>query len=181
KGIVDAIEEVRTDGKDRVVFVLKGGNADFAYLLDDYHLAMMPTKDGKADASGIGTGAYILDRLEYGVTAVVRKNPNYWKKWRGWFDTVEFLAIQDVTARTNALSTGEIHAMDRCDLKTTHLLERNPNLEIASITGTQHYTVPMLVNTPPFDNVDVRLALKYAVDREKLVETILRGYGAVAN
>ncbi|WP_342643150.1 ABC transporter substrate-binding protein [Rhodoligotrophos ferricapiens] len=181
KGIVDAIEDVKADGKDVVVFTLKGGNADFAYLLDDYHLAVLPTKDGKADASGVGSGAYILERIDYGVTAVVKKNPNYWKSGRGWFESVEFLAIKDVAARTNALTTGQIHAIDRCDLKTIHLLERNPKLEIISITGTQHYTLPMLVDHAPLDNVDVRLALKHAVDREKLVQTILRGYGAVAN
>lgn len=181
KGIVSAIEDIKADGKATVVFRLKGGNADFAYLLDDYHLAIMPTKDGEADPSGVGTGAYVLESIEYGVKATVRRNPTYWKPGRGWFESCEFLAIKDVAARTNALMTGEIHAMDRCDLKTVHLLERNKDIEIVSATGTQHYTVPMLVNLTPFNDVNVRLALKYAVDRQKLVDTILQGFGQVGN
>ena len=39
----------------------------------------------------------------------------------------------------------------------------------------------MLTDLAPFDNNDVRLALKYAIDREALVETILRGHGTVGN
>ena len=43
------------------------------------------------------------------------------------------------------------------------------------------YTFPMLCDTPPYDNVDVRLALKYSVDRKKLLDTVLRGYGVLGN
>ena len=39
----------------------------------------------------------------------------------------------------------------------------------------------MLLDTPPFDNYDVRMALKLAVDREELVQKVLSGHGAVAN
>ncbi|MGF7163067.1 peptide/nickel transport system substrate-binding protein [Rhodoligotrophos appendicifer] len=181
KGIVDPIKDIKADGKDTVVFTLSGGNADFAYILSDYHLPIMPTKDGKTDASGVGCGAYVLEGIEYGVTARAKKNPNFFRSDRGWFDSAEFLSVKDVAARTNALTTGEIHAMDRCDLKTVHLLERNQELEVVSVAGTQHYTVPMLVDTNPLSNVDVRLALKYAVDRQKLLDTILRGYGQLGN
>ena len=59
-----------------------------------------------------------------------KQNPNYFKSDKGWFDAVERLAIIDVTARTNALNTGEIHYMDRCDLKTLDMLKQNPNVVI---------------------------------------------------
>ena len=39
----------------------------------------------------------------------------------------------------------------------------------------------MLCDTPPYDNVDLRLALKYSVDRKALLETVLRGYGVLGN
>jgi peptide/nickel transport system substrate-binding protein len=182
KGVVDPIEDIKADGKDTVVFTLNGGNADFPYVLSDYHLAIMPSKDGKVDAtSGIGAGALKLKSFEPGVTTQLERNANYWKDGRGHFDSAEVLAIKDVTARTNALNTGQIHAMDRCDLKTVHLLKRNNKLEVTQVTGTQHYTMPMFVDVAPFDDVNVRMALKLAVDRKELVEKILRGFGAVGN
>ena len=182
KEILKPIKEVKADGKGTVVFELSGGSADFPFLVSDYHVAIMPAKDGKIDwQSGIGTGGYMLDSFEPGVRTTLKRNPNYWKSGRAHFDEAEVLVISDVTARTNALTTGEIDAMDQVDLKTAHLLKRNKKIKIQETSGTQHYTFAMHTNKAPFDNNDVRLALKYAIDREALVKTILRGHGVVGN
>ncbi len=182
KGVLASVESIKADGKDTVVFTLKEGSADFPYAASDYHITMLPSKDGKVSwEKGEGTGAYILENYEPGVKTVMKRNPNYWKEGAGNFDSVEILAIKDVVARTNALTSGEIHAMDRCDLKTVHLLKRNKAIRVEQETGTQHYSIPMITTGAPYDNNDVRLALKYAIDREAMVKTILRGYGEVAN
>ena len=182
KAILASIESVKADGKDTVVFKLSGGSADFPYLVSDYHVAIMPAKDGKLDPlSGVGTGSYILQSYEPGVRAKLKRNPNYWKAGRGHFDEAEALVITDVTARTNALSTGEIDAMDRSDIKTVHLLKRRKGIRIEETSGTQHFTFAMHTDKAPFDDNHVRLALKYAVDREALLKTILRGHGVLGN
>ena len=50
------------------------------------------------------------------------------------------------------------------------------------VPGTLHFTFPMRVDMAPFkDNNDLRLALKYAFDREDALKTILRGYGALGD
>ncbi len=183
KAIVEPIKSVKADGKNTVVFTLNGGNADFPVTVYDYHVQIMPANaDGTADwQSGTGTGAYIMDSYEPGVRAHLTKNPNYWDDSRGHFDEVEMITIADVVARTNALTTGAIDAMDRCDLKTVHLLERDSNVKVVEVTGTGHRTFPMFTDTAPFDNNHVRMALKHAIDREALVKTILKGHGAVGN
>lgn len=176
------IDDIRIDGSYTVVITLNGGNADFPYLVSDYHLPVMPSRDGKVNATdGIGCGAYIREVFDPGVRTLVKRNPNYWKSGRGWFDSVEFLVISDVGARTNALTTGEIHAMNGCDLKTLHLLKRNEGLEIASIKGGQHYSLPMNTTAVPYTDNNVRMALKHALDRKALLQTILHGHGEVAN
>ncbi|UCH73373.1 MAG: ABC transporter substrate-binding protein [Rhodospirillales bacterium] len=182
KAILDPIAEVTADGKDTVVFKLKTGNADFPFILSDYHVAILPAKDGKLDPmSGVGNGGYMVESYEPGVRTALKRHPNYWKSDRAHFDGAEVLAILDVAARTNALTTGEIDAMDRVDLKTAHLLKRNRNIRIEEVSGTQHYTFAMRTDTDPFTDNHVRLALKYAIDREALVKTILRGHGVVGN
>ena len=168
---------MKADGKNAVAITLREGNADFAFLLSDYHVAIMPADgDGVDWKSGVGTGAYKLESFEPGVRTTFKRNPNYYKSGAGHFDECEIITIADVAARTNALSTGEIDAMDRVDLKTAHLLKRRPGVKIVETSGTQHFTFTMRVDTPPFDNVDVRLALKYAIDREAVLKTILRGH-----
>lgn len=182
KGIVDPIKDVKADGKHTVVFTLKGGNADFPYIVSDYHLTIFPAgTQGKEFEKGIGTGGYILESWEPGVRALVKRNPNYWKQGRAHFDEVETLSIVDTNARTTALKTGQIDVMDRPDLKTLHLLKRSPGIQIIRKTSTTHFSVPMLTTIKPYDNNDARLGLKFAVDREQMLKTILRGYGSVGN
>lgn len=182
KGIVDPVADIKADGKYTVIFKLQEGNADFPFILSDYHLTIFPAgTQGKEFEKGIGTGPYTLVSHEPGVRALTKRNPNYFKEGRAHFDEVETLGIADVNARTNALKTGQIDAMNRCERKTLHLLKRTPGIQVIQTNGTKHYTVPMITTIKPYDNNDVRLALKYAVDREQLVKTVLRGYGTVGN
>lgn len=182
KGILSAVKDIRADGPDTVVFELEAGNADFPFVVNDYHLVIMQAKDGEADwQSGIGTGGYVLKSFEPGVRIELERNPDYFKPDRAHFDRISVIGIADNAARQAALIAGEVDVINRVDLKTSHLLARNPNVVIEEVTGTQHYTLPMISNAAPFDNNDVRLALKYALDRQALVDTILLGHGAVAN
>jgi len=91
------------------------------------------------------------------------------------------LSIIDPTARTNALTTGEVDVMDRPDLKTASRLGKKPGIVIEETTGYLHYTFPMRTDTAPFDDNNVRMALKHAVNREEIVEKILYGHGTVGN
>jgi len=182
KVILDPIEEMKADGKDTVVFKLREGNADFPFIVSDYHVLIMPAKDGGVDwRSGVGTGGYTLKSFDPGVRATLKRFANYFKSDRAHADEAELLAIVDVAARTNALVTGEIDAMDRVDLKTVNLLKRNKRVKIVEISGTQHYTFAMRTDTAPFDDNHVRLALKLALDREALIQTVLRGHGVLGN
>jgi peptide/nickel transport system substrate-binding protein len=182
KGILEPISGIKADGKDTVVFTLKSGSADFPFIISDYHLGIMPSKDGKVDAtSGVGSGSYAIDSYEAGVRTALKRNPNNWKSDRAHFDGAEVLAIVDAVARSNALTTGEVDAIDKVDLKTAHLLARNKKVRIEEVSGTQHFTFAMRTDTDPFKDNHVRLALKYALDREALVKTILRGHGVVGN
>ncbi len=183
KPIVKPITEMKADGPRTVVISLEAGNADFPFILSDYHLAIMPSKDGKViDAnSGIGTGAYKVKAFEPGVRAVLERTPNHWKSGIAHFDGAVLLSIVDGAARQNALITGEVDAIDSVDLKTVKLLKRKPGVKVFSVTGTQHYTFAMDTRVAPFKDNHVRLALKWAIDRGELVDKILQGYGSRGN
>ncbi len=182
KKLLEPITELKADGKDTVVVKLREGNADFPYLLSDYHVAIMPAVgDGVDWKSATGTGAFVLESYEPGVRTTLKRNPNFFKTGYGHFNEAEIIAIADVAARTNALTTGEIDAMDRVDLKTVNLLQRRKGIRVEETSGTQHYTFAMRTDTAPFDNNHVRLALKFAINRKALIRTILRGHGALGN
>ena len=181
KALLKDVTNIAINGND-VVFTLANPNANFPFIVSDYHFIILPVRDGKLDwASGIGTGGYIIDNYEPGVRAKLYRNTSYWKQDSAHFDEVEVISILDTVARQSAVMNGEVDAIGKVDLKTLHLLERNPSLDILETTGTLHYTFPMRCDAAPFDNYDFRMACKLSVDREELVTKILAGHGAIGN
>src|SRR5690349_9962372 len=183
KSVLAAVADIKADGKDTVVFTLNGGNADYPYIASDYHIPIMPAKpDGSADwQSNMRTGPFSFVSWDPGVRAKLKRNPNYHKSGKPYFDEVEFLTIGDVGARMNALTTGEVHWISRADLKTLDMLKKNPNVEISEVTGYGHYVFPMDVTQKPFDNVDVRNALKWAINREEIAKKVFLGHALPGN
>lgn len=181
--IVSSITEMKKTGDHQVQFTLAEGNADFPYLMSDYHLLMYPAGQiEEAIANGIGTGMYKVQSFDPGVRFVGTRVDSHYKDGEaGWFDELEFIAINDTTARMNALMTNQVDAINRIDFKTESLLKANPQIRIQEVTGNQHYTFPMLTNVAPFNDVNVRRALKYGINRQELVDKILLGHGQVAN
>ncbi len=179
--LVEPISNISIDG-DTIVFELTGGNADFPFHLSDLHLSIHPAKDDSIDwQSGDGCGSYIEKDVNFGVSMTMERNPNHWRDDVAFFDSIEMLSLVDQNTRTTGMVSGDVDMIDRLDLKTVNLLERNPNLKIHSIAGNQHFTFAMSSNQAPFDDNNVRQALKYAVNRQELVDKILFGYGSVGN
>ncbi|AZQ67927.1 ABC transporter substrate-binding protein [Silicimonas algicola] len=183
KGLVASVTDIKKDGDNRVIVELESGNADFPMIVSDYHLMIMPSENGElVDPNGMnGTGGYVLNAYDPGVRAQFTRNPNYWKEGRAHFDEVEMLSILDTTARQNAIMNGEVDYADTIDPKTVALLGRVPTLTILETTGTQHFTFPMRLDVEPFGNYDLRMALKYAINRQELVDKILLGHGVAGN
>ena len=180
KALIGGVAEIKAVDKHTVKFTLKEGDVDFPSLTTLFTLTIVP--DGTTDfEKGVGTGPYILERFEPGVGSLAKKNPNYFREDRGFFDEVEILAISDVTSRTNALITGEVDAMNFADYKTVGLLEKGNKVQVVRTQGKMHNLYPMRTDTAPFDNLDVRMALKYGIDREHFVKMILSGNGSVGN
>ncbi|WP_171227813.1 ABC transporter substrate-binding protein [Ruegeria sp. HKCCA4008] len=178
-GIMKEIESMKVDG-DVFSVTLNSPNADLPYLMADYHLIIQPDGGLENPSAGIGTGPYKLEVDEPGVRHVFRKFENYWAD-DAHFDSVEIIAINDSTARTAALQSGQVHLINRVEPKVAGLLGRAPGLSVQPTTGRGHYVFIMHSDTAPYDNLDLRLALKYAINREELVEKILQGYGSVGN
>jgi peptide/nickel transport system substrate-binding protein len=183
KPLVSPIVDIAVADPRTVVVRLAEGNADFPYLMSDYHLLIMPVVDGVVDwQSGNGTGGYILESFEPGVTIKLRRNPSYFKgDARAHFDTVQLINIPDATARQTALMAGEVDAISRVDVKTVSRLARVPDVRILETVGSQYSTILMDTTSPLFRDKDVRLAFKHAIDREQILNTALLGHGAIGN
>ncbi len=180
--IVDDIQDITRINDHKVRFTLTSGNADFPYLLSDYHLLMYPAGQiEEAMLSGIGTGLYRVEVFEPGQRFVGRRVENHYKDGTaGWFDRVEFVAMNDRALRMNALLTGQVDAVDRVDPAAVTRLSTHPSIRVIETSGNMHYSFGMRTDTAPFDDVNVRLALKHGIDRNAIVDDVLLGHGQVA-
>jgi peptide/nickel transport system substrate-binding protein len=180
KGLFSSVTDIKADGKDTVVVTLSSGSVDFANSLTDHHINIMPEKDGEADwRSGIGIGPFIIEAFEPGVRAILKRAPNSYKQ--AWFDSAEMIGVADVVARQAALTSSRVDLINRADLKTVQILGKQPGLKVEESAGRLHYSLPMDTTAEPFLNKDLRLALKYAIDREAILKTVFSGHGRIGN
>lgn len=182
KHLISGIDSVETDGKFTVKIALESGNADLPSLLSGYHFPIKPaSEDGIDWKSGLGCGGYVLTSFKPGVSASLKRFPGYWKTDRAWFESVEFQAIQDPSARTEGLRLGELDLISKPDATMLNDPAGLSNIDIEEYPGSRHNAFAMRMDREPFDNPDVRQALKWSIDRQELVQKILGGRGVIGN
>jgi peptide/nickel transport system substrate-binding protein len=182
-GILTGVDTVKADGANTVVVNLKGGDADFPFILSDYHILICPSNgDGSIDwQSGIGTGGYSLVDHDPGIRSFTKRNPNYWKEGKAHFDEIESLGLEDPSARTTALRTDTVDCIQKVELKTASRLAKLPGIKVIATTGNKQITLPMRTDLAPYDNNHVRMALKLIIQREEWLKKIAFGYGELGN
>nr|WP_250157517.1 ABC transporter substrate-binding protein [Tianweitania aestuarii] len=179
-GLLAGIQTIEERGGD-VVITLAEGNADLPLVLTDYHLQIQPNGGRDDPNAAIGTGPFKLVNFEPGIRAVFERNTDDWRDDRGFVDGVEIIVMNDSTARISALSAGQVDFINTIEPKVVPLLSRAPNVEILRSSGKGFYSFLMHCDTAPFDNDDLRLALKYAIDREAILTQAIGGFGTIGN
>lgn len=183
RSILAPIASLKKEGDNAFILELSAPNLDFPAILSEVHLPMLPVKDGKADfESGIGTGAYKLESFEPGISAKLTRFDGYWNAANaGFLDSVEVIVANDATARMNALRSGEVDVINKVEPTTARLLARMPGIVVKEVASGQHATMAMFCDTAPFKDVNVRMALKHAIDRDEIVKKVYMGMATIGN
>ena len=182
KALLSSVVDIKADGDHVIKIELDQGFADLPWVMTDYHLAMLPAnEDGSLDWNNQnGAGPYKIIEYDPGVGALLERHDG-WHNEGAYFDKVEISVLNDPNARQAALVSGDVDAISSVDLKTLALLQRHPEVEIDNVPSGSAITLPMFCDRAPFDNVDVRLALKHAINREEIIQKIVFGTGFPGN
>jgi peptide/nickel transport system substrate-binding protein len=180
-GLLRSVTHIDAVSQSQIRIQLSAPDSDFPFILTDYHILIVP--DGFEDwTKPIGTGAFEFESFQPGVRFTANRKRDYWKNGRGHVDRIELVAINDSNARVSALLSNQVDVVNAVDPKLVSLLERSSkNVQIIRSKSTSHVNMPMLCDVVPYNNNDFRLALKYAIDRKKILDIVLRGYGRLGN
>jgi peptide/nickel transport system substrate-binding protein len=124
-----------------------------------------------------GSGPYVLDTWERNVQVTLNANPNYW----GEAPAMQRVISQNVTELANLqalIETGDADIVQDLGPEQAAALEGNPDLTLVKADSTLLVYVGMNATTPPLDNVDVREAIRYAINYDD-INTLLAGNGRV--
>lgn len=136
--------------------------------------------DTTGAAQPIGTGPFMFKEWKPGDHFTAVRNPNYWQKDLPYLDSITYKPIIDPQSRENSLKAGNIDMMHSSDNQNVFDLMKNSSFsqvnDINNVIGEPDLWFIML-NTavPPMDDLRVRQALAYAIDRQKVIDTIYNG------
>ncbi len=124
----------------------------------------------------VGTGPFIFEEWVPGDKLVATRFEDYWQEGLPYLDEVIIKPIPDEQSRMVNLMAGSIDALRGVPLADKELLETAPGIVVSSSpAGFFFYAFIMNINEPPFDNLLVRQAMNYAIDRDKIAQTAFHG------
>ena len=188
-GYFDHVEKVEATGKHTVVFTFKYFNAEWDYRFGwGYYSPIVPKEVADAGATNWknvnGTGPFMLTDFTQGSSNTYTKNPDYWDKEKiggedyklPFLDKVVYRTIKDEATFLTALRTAKLDLLENIRWSAADDLKKNvPQLKWSRWLGMSGTFLSMRVDTKPFDDIRVRRALNYAVDKKEIVSAYYGG------
>jgi len=130
----------------------------------------------------VGTGPYMFKEWVRGDHVTLVANPNYWRKdVAPKFDEVVIKVVPDDKTRERLLEAGDVDIALRIPPADVERLNASGNLIVYAKPTIRVIYIGFNVLKYPFNDTRIRQAFNYAIDKEAIVKTILKGLGAVAD
>lgn len=177
KGLFAAIDTVEVIDPETVQVTLKHPQGAFLYNMGwgDAVIVAPESADSNKEKP-IGTGPFRFEHWAKGSAVTLVKSDNYWGDPVA-LDKVEFRFIPDAAAAVPAVLSGDVQAFPFFPADAVSQVEGNPQLKVV-IGSTEGETILAMNNKkPPLDNLKVRQAISYALDREAIIDGASGGLG----
>jgi peptide/nickel transport system substrate-binding protein len=127
----------------------------------------------------IGTGPFALESFTPGSKLEVKRYAEYWDGASN-LDSVTFAFNEDANARTLALKSGQVDIVYRPEVESLESLRAQEGIKVESTSTFRVHQMTMNMERKSLKDVNVRRAVDALIDRQKIVDTILLGYGEPA-
>jgi peptide/nickel transport system substrate-binding protein len=185
----DYIDKVEATGEHQVTFFLKDYNAEWDYRFGwGYYSVIMPHEMAEAGAqnwkNAVGTGPFQLTDYVQGNSSTYVKNPAYWDTVKiggtdyklPFADKVIYHTIKDEASQIAALRTAKLDILEAIRWQNIESLKKtSPQLQWSRWLLMSGTFLAMRVDTKPFDDIRVRRAMNYAVNKQEIVSSYYGG------
>ncbi len=127
----------------------------------------------------LSSGGFVLERWDRNRQVVLVRNPRY-PGVRPHLDRVVFRVLPEIETRLLALETGEVDMVDGIPPTAAGRLAESGRVRIVGTSGRQIYYLQWNCARPSFADAATRRALGLALDRERMITSLLGGYGRPA-
>ncbi len=156
--------------------------ADMAlYSASIYPMALHEEMGAALFDSPVGTGPFKFEVWEKDNRIVLVKNESFWTEGEPYLDELEFFVLPDANTRMLKFQAGELDIATDVPFSQMEALDADPNVQVLTEGAARADFVYMNTTIEPFNDVNVRLALNYGVDKEAIIDSVLFGYGQPAN
>ena len=181
KADLAAMESAAVTGPMQVTVKLNAPDSALPGILSDRAGMMVSPTALKASSTGnvtrtpVGAGAYAFVSWADGEKIVIKRHEKYWKPNRPYPDGIEFSIIPELTTGARSVTAGQNDLMYQLPPRQKAIVERASSIKI--FNGPTLYVFQIFLNwaKPPFDNIKVRQAFNFAIDRETFVKAALAG------
>jgi dipeptide transport system substrate-binding protein len=136
-------------------------------------------KKDQFDKGPIGTGPFILSSYQKDNSIKFTRHEKYWGS-RGNIDKLIFSITPDSNVRTQKLKVGECQLIAEPSPSDIKDLKNNSNINVIEAPGMNVGYLAINTQKKPFDNLDVRMAIQYALNRKSYIDAIFMGQAEVA-
>ena len=173
---IAALSSVEAVDDSTVVCHLESPYAPFLQGICSPYIASKDYYEEDPDAfvtNPIGSGAYKYVSRTTGSSIVLEANEGYYRGAAS-IPGITFEVIPDATTKAIALQTGEVNFAE-IDASVLVQLEANPAIAIDEVATSTFSFVTMNLDKEPFNDVRVRQAVNYAIDRDNLIQVFYEG------
>ncbi len=178
------VEAVEAAEPHTVVFRLKRPQPSLLLMLSSGQSPVYPAHVPPAEHRNrcVGTGPFKLKEWRKGEFVEYVRNPDYFVKGRPYLDGLRYLIIAERGTRTAAIQSGRLDASSPGETTRTiseQLKAAVPGMVITPVGSGTADNLLINATRPPFNEVRVRRALSFAIDRHAYVRTVAQGGAAV--
>jgi peptide/nickel transport system substrate-binding protein len=123
----------------------------------------------------VGTGPFQFVEWNKNDHLTIKKNPNYWEKGFPKLDEAEFKPIVNQSQKLNALISGQVDLVDSFPFQEIPKVEKMKGFKLGFGTSFGFSRLYMNLTKPQFQDVHIRRAMNYAINRDELNQIIYFG------